>query len=290
MSGAVLVVGRGALGRLVTRILREAGFEVNATPGREPSPLRVRAAATILLAVPDPAIRATAERITPYVGRGAVVLHAAGSRTIDELASVANVGAHVGVMHPLVSFARGARPRGFEGAITVIDGDRRAVVRARAIARALGTKSVVAPVHGATYHAAAALAANGAVALVNEAAALLVGLGFSRRDAELGLAGILGTVVANVREVGVPEALTGPIARGDATTVGAHREALAESPRALATYDGIAPAILRCSVERGLPRDAAADVAAALDAVIPPRRRSQAPRRRSAVRPRRRGA
>jgi len=279
--GRVLIIGRGSLGKLVARILRERGIDVTMTSGRSPSSRAVRSAEVVLLAVPDPSIREVAERIAPSIERATVVLHAAGSRRVDELDSLRARGAHVGVMHPLVSFARGAKPSGFAGAVTVIDGDAVAAKRASELARLLETKPVHAAVHGPAYHAAAVLVANGAVALVHEAARILVASGFDQRDAERGLAGLLATVVDNVRSVGVPEALTGPIARGDGPTVRAHRNALTGEARE--TYEAVAPAILRCSIARGLARSGADSVRTALaERATPPRRtkrRSTAPSR-----------
>jgi len=275
---SLLVVGRGSLGRAVARVLRRGTIRVTTTSGRSPSARAIRSARAILLAVPDPVISLVSEAIAPLIASKTVVLHAAGSRRSDELEAIRRVGGFVGVMHPLVSFARGASPRGFDGAISVLDGDPRAVRVASDIARALGTEPVRASVHGPSYHAAAALVANGAVALVHEGVRILVGLGFSRHDAEAGLAGMLGTVVDNVRSVGVPEALTGPIARGDVLAVAAHREALRGDARSLAAYDAISKTILGCSRDRGLPvaRARAIDSALGTSAIQPRRSRRRA--------------
>lgn len=238
-------MGRSALGVVLARALRAAGLAVTVRRGRGFAFRSLRGADVIVLAVPDPhlgdLVAAAAQ------GRGArldgvSVLHVAGSRDAGVIAPLRAHGASVGVLHPLVSFVREAAPTNFEGCTFVAAGDAVAMRAARALTRALGGRLVGAPVHGAAYHAAAALAANGAVALAHDAVSILTGLGLTRKDAERAIGGLLGSVANNVATVGVPAALTGPVARGDRATVARHRDAL-RGGAAGATYDAILPAI-----------------------------------------------
>jgi predicted short-subunit dehydrogenase-like oxidoreductase (DUF2520 family) len=58
-------------------------------------------------------------------------------------------------------------------------------------------------------------------------------------------------VAANVQAVGVPDALTGPVARGDLATIRAHRRELGRlDRRALRAYDAIAPVVVKSSLDR----------------------------------------
>lgn len=282
-----VVVGRGALGTTLHRALRSAGRASRLVAGRETPAKALAGARLVVLAVPDARIAEVAARLGPRLPKGAVLLHAAGARTAEELAAARTAGASVAAMHPLVSFADRKRPPSLAGSTFVISGDAKAVRAARGLARAVGAHPLVAPLQGPAYHAAAALAANGTVGLVHAAVGLLEALGADRRAAERALAGLLRTVVANVEHVGVPSALTGPIARGDAETVAAHRRAIAElAPELLAAYDGAAPAILACAEARGLPAERARAIEAAL--ALTPRRRAAGSRARSrSSRPRR---
>jgi len=165
-------------------------------------------------------------------------------------------------MHPLVSFADPKRPPGLEGTSFVLQGERHAVKRAKAVAKLVGARAVVADVHGPTYHAVAALSANGAAALATVAVRVMTGLGLSRRASERAIGALLRTVGENVERVGVPNALSGPVIRGDAATVQRHRAALeAVDPEARRAYDAIAPAILDCARRAGLPDERASEVA-----------------------------
>ncbi len=88
------------------------------------------------------------------------------------------------------------------------------------------------------YHAAASIASNFLIALQESAAELLESAGIE--DARELLAPLVLQTAANWAERG-PDALTGPIARGDAATVERHRAALREqAPELLALYDVMA--------------------------------------------------
>lgn len=275
-----LVVGRGKVGRALAAALTAAGHSARLVPGKTCSAGDVGTARVVVLALPDAALEAAAERLAPGLSQGTVVLHCAGRLGVEPLAACARAGAHVGVLHPLVSFASKRVVPPLAGTTFVLAGDARASSAGRALARAVGARPLVAPVHGAAYHAAAAMLAGGAVALAAHATDVLVTLGVERPAARRALAGLLASVAANLTRLDAPEALTGPVARGDAPAVAAHRAALAErSPEALVVYDAIAPAVLAVAVRAGLDAPRAAGVRRALSAASPRAKRRRAPSR-----------
>jgi len=257
----VLIIGRGRVGNGLARTLRKsAGIEVRSV-GRKIAASAVRRADTIVLAVSDDAIEEVAERIAPHVGPKATVVHCAGARSVDELHACASRGAAVGVMHPLVSFPSTRSHPSLRGTSFTVSGDRRAIAASRRIASACGARVVVAQTSDPAYHAAAALAANGAAALAFFSVSLLARLGFDQRAAERAIGGLLQSVGENVQRLGVPNALTGPIARGDAATVTKHRSAVRRVNRgALSAYDAVAPVIVRCARAAGLSKEKAAQI------------------------------
>ncbi len=255
----VAIVGRGRVGRGLAAALSagKRSVEVTLHAGRDPGPI---AAKTIVLAVPDPAIPAVARGLA--LRRSQTLVHCSGSLGADALPP----GPH-GVMHPLVSFADPSLPPNLAGTTFVVDGHPRAVKRAKAIARAVGARCVVAPVHGPTYHAVAALSANGAAALASIAVRVLASIGLTQGQAQRAIGALLRTVAENVEHVGVPDALSGPVIRGDVGTVSRHRAALeSNDPEARAAYDAIAPAILDCARRAGLPQERVEAVRRALGA------------------------
>jgi predicted short-subunit dehydrogenase-like oxidoreductase (DUF2520 family) len=248
LSAAPLaVVGRGRAGSSLARAAELAGIEVRVT-GRGEAAAACRGAGAALLCVPDDAIAAACSEIgadaPPLVG------HVSGATTLDALAAATEHGAAAFSLHPLQTFADDHTP--VEGIPAAIAGsDDEALAFARALAEALGMRPFeVAEEDRAAYHAAAATASNLLVALQESAAELLERAGVA--DAREMLAPLVLRTAANWVERG-PNALTGPIARGDAETVERHRAALAETaPELLPIYDALAAraeAIARASVE-----------------------------------------
>ena len=91
---------------------------------------------------------------------------------------------------------------------------------------------------GTIYHLAAVLAGNLAPVLLAEAAGLLVQAGVRAHLAGPILEPLARSALKHATAHGAAAALTGPAARGDETTIQAHRAALAEHAPGLATlYD-----------------------------------------------------
>ena len=257
----ILIIGRGRVGNGLRRALRASGVHEVTTAGRTFKASSLRNADVIVLAISDRSIESVAQAISESLAPGAVVLHCAGARGTDILQACEARGAAVGVMHPLVSFPSSRRSPSLRGTTFTVHGSPRAVTSARRIAKACGARAIGAPTGDPAYHAAAALVANGAAALAFVSAGVLERLGFERRDAERAIGGLLETVGENVQELGVPAALTGPIARGEAETVDAHRSALRRKGRdALAAYDALVPVIVRCARAAGLTRSKATEI------------------------------
>jgi predicted short-subunit dehydrogenase-like oxidoreductase (DUF2520 family) len=274
----VVVLGRGKVGRTLGLALRRAGVRVRLAAGRTGTP---RPNEVVLLAVPDAAIVGVAKRLAlcAVKARPRSVLHCAGALGPEVLAPLADVAIPVAQFHPLASFAR---PFGtaLAGVHARIAGDRRAMAAGRRICRVLGMVPLEGPVDPAAYHAAAALVSNGAVALVAAAIELLGSSGLHPRVAARALGPLLRTTARNVETLGLPEALTGPVRRGDAHTVAQHLAILERrAPEALPLYRELVSRQLLVArdfpVEQRASRAALAEVADVVDLVPSARRRSR---------------
>lgn len=254
------VIGRGRVGHGLAAAATRA--EVILVDGHTPHDLDVD---LVIVAVADAAIADVAERFDAHVASHVPFVHCAGALGPDALQGLTRP---YGAMHPLASFASARRPPALVGTTFAINGSPEACAAASLFARACGAHPMTRAVHGGTYHAAAALVANGAAGLATVAASLLAQVGLSSEEAERALGALLRTVAENVAEVGVPDALTGPVRRGDEGTVRAHRHALASDAAALGAYDAIAPVVLQTAATLGLPPEKVAAVRAALSAPV----------------------
>ena len=126
------VFGAGKVGRALTRALRRAGEGVTSRSARRGWPSRRLDAGLVVLAVRDPQIGPAAEALlaSGVLPPDASVVHCAGSRGPEALASLADAGVAVAQMHPLLAFASTSRPPELRGATLHLRGDRLAVRRA----------------------------------------------------------------------------------------------------------------------------------------------------------------
>ncbi|HWR97542.1 MAG TPA: Rossmann-like and DUF2520 domain-containing protein [Candidatus Methanoperedens sp.] len=282
---SVAVIGAGRLGGAFGRLLAQAGYRVVAVAGRtrrsaaagarfigagEATADAVAAAARaaiVLITVPDREIRGVCERIARggALRRGTLVAHASGAHTRELLDAARAAGALRAVLHPLQAVP--TRERGvahIPGSFFRIEADRGARARVSALVRALGGIELSLPGwtgeprSAALYHAGAVAASNYLVTLLDFAARLLGTLGVDRRLALRAVLPLVRGTLANVEGLGIPAALTGPIARGDAATVAGHVAALRQrAPELLALYRLLARETVPLARAKGLDGAAA---------------------------------
>jgi predicted short-subunit dehydrogenase-like oxidoreductase (DUF2520 family) len=228
------IVGKGRLGTALSAALREAAYEVDGPVGRGQIP----AGDAILLCVPDAEITAAAETVA---GSARLVGHTSGATSLAALRPAARGGAHVFGFHPLQTFAGNGTPdlRGIGCAIA--GSTPEALEAARSIADALGMVPFELPDHKrAAYHAAASVASSFLVTLQAMAEEVARDAGLEPAQARRLLAPLVRKTVENWVELGPAAALTGPVARGDETTVTAQRQAVsAASPQLLPPFDAL---------------------------------------------------
>ena len=249
MAMRIGVIGGGRVGRCLAGYLRENLVGITAHSPEHSRQLAaefgtalctngelVEQAEVLLLTVPDRLIGTVAAVITGEAQKaaaddasaeakplaGKVFLHCSGSLGLAELAPLQQAGAHVGSLHPLQSFAGGATQ--LAGVYMAVDGDEAACQAAIALANALGGHPFRVPAaERAAYHAAACICSNYAVAVEALAQRLMSRWLGDEAAAWQALLPLFKGTAANLEATSSPRtALTGPIARGDATTVARH--------------------------------------------------------------------
>ncbi|MET0773652.1 MAG: DUF2520 domain-containing protein [Candidatus Limnocylindrales bacterium] len=224
-----------------------------------------RVADLVLLAVPDDAIAVVASGLSARPDT--VVAHLSGVHPADVLRAAVPPGVAVGALHPLVAFADVSRAaEALDGGFVVIDGDPPAVAALRQVAEALGSRPVVLSGSGAgtstakaAHHAAAVLAAGGFVALLDTIAELARVAGLDEATAVEVYGSLVRQGLVNAAALGVEDALTGPVPRGDVGTLLAHLEAIdAVTPDVREPYLALARRQLAIARRRGVPAPAAA--------------------------------
>jgi predicted short-subunit dehydrogenase-like oxidoreductase (DUF2520 family) len=222
----------------------------------------------VILAVPEKALPEVAYDLAMMgpAPSGCVALHMSGALSTDVLAPLHGAGYVVGSIHPLMAVAdpwlAGER---LVGAAFTLGGEPAAVAAGRRIVSALDGRALVVPsAQRPLYHAAAVLASNYLVALTAAAARILAEAGVPDADTLPALLPLLRGTLDNVEQLGLPAALTGPIARGDIDTVRLHMARLSSGDRAL--YSGLGLELLRLARGAGLDERRADEIESLLAA------------------------
>ena len=186
--------------------------------------------------------------------RGQVVFHTSGAHPADEVGAARLAGAYAASLHPLQSFADiKMAMENLPGSYFALEGDAEALPLAEQIVKDLGGRSfAIAAADKPLYHAAACIASNYLVSLMHFATGLYSRFGLTRAEAFEALIPLVSGTIKNISQVGPAQALTGPIARGDGTTLEGHLEALKDvGVQELDLYSRLGLYTVRVALEKG---------------------------------------
>ena len=281
------IIGPGRAGIGLGLALARAGYPVRLHGRRKtavPAPLTLTVGpddrpppwigevSVLVLAVRDDALRGLALILqhSQTVRAEHVVLHLSGVQGQEALGPLVTSQAALGSLHPLqtISDPEGA-PERLKGAWAAVEGMPRAVETAEQLARDMGLKPFrLATKHKAVYHAGAVFASNYFVVIEAVAQRLLRHAGLTDAEAWQALRPLVEGTLANLSKRQPPEALTGPVMRGDAETIVRHLESLTIDDQNL--YRLLGRAALELARKRGMDEALAEKMAAALATDLPP--------------------
>lgn len=214
----------------------------------------------VVIAVPDDEIARVADTIAAQpLARDVPILHLSGALGRGALHALEERGHPTGSLHPLVALSDEAAAISLRGAWYAVEGDPAAVAAADRLVEALGGRSLSIDAGGKPlYHAAAVAASNLVVGLLSLAEKWMIEAGVGAGDARAALTSLASGAVQGVERAGPIDALTGPVARGDAGTVRAHLVRL--SPPDRAVYSLLSLAAVELALQGGLDTVRAAEL------------------------------
>ena len=192
------------------------------------NPLAVSLANCVLICTPDDTIKNVCSEIFKDKSKNFkkhYVIHFSGSKSLEVLNPARAAGAEIASIHPLKSFAS------IQDAIKSLPGTIFGITyssvkskeMAEFLVKSLGGKTIeVGNKKKPLYHAAACVASNYLVTLINYAVLIHKKIGIKPEDSLKGLMGLVEGTVSNIKKMGTEKALTGPIARGDVGTIKEH--------------------------------------------------------------------
>lgn len=270
MVPSIGIVGAGHVGSALGDALARHGYRISAVWSRDSDKRDALAAVTgasalesasavvyaadlTLLTVSDDALADTAALIAGQIedSTGKAIVHTSGAATSSVLAALVERGMHAGSLHPAHAFAGGMLPAGITFAVEAKDEVLSTWLRGM-VAALSGRVITLSASQKAVYHTALVMLSNYTVTLYDTALRLLLSLNAERDSAESAMLALLRSTTHNIGQFGVPDALTGPLVRGDVSTVSTHLNGLSELPDVRRAYEALARLTLPMLRERGV--------------------------------------
>jgi predicted short-subunit dehydrogenase-like oxidoreductase (DUF2520 family) len=220
----VQILGAGKVGAALARELKRIEWPVTMHSARKGLP-RTLAGDVLVLAIRDRDLSGTLDALiaSKRLPQTMAVVHCAGSLGPEALAAIRPFCAGVAQMHPMISFASPKVSPNLARGNMRVSGDPIAVARATQLAKSIGmTPRKLARISPVGYHAAAAFVANGSAALSGLGIQILTQAGVPPEEAPKLIGPLLRSVADNIEALGMPDALTGPVRRGDAGALTKH--------------------------------------------------------------------
>jgi predicted short-subunit dehydrogenase-like oxidoreductase (DUF2520 family) len=243
------IIGLGKVGTAIGYLLNKSGHKIIAISDKSTAALKkalpytggeafrdpkkaVIGADVILITTPDDIIAGACNEIanSKLIGEK-FVFHMSGAGGLDLLDSAKKAGAVVASIHPVQSFSSiDTAINNIPDSVFGITADKKAKKQAEIIVRDLnGIPIFISPAQKPLYHAAACFASNYLVTLLNVVESLYESIGISKTNAQKAYLPLIYGTLKNVENAGVIQALTGPIARGDAGTIKKHIDAIGKT-------------------------------------------------------------
>lgn len=247
-------IGAGKVGFSLGKYLAENGAKLTGYYSRRPASASEAAAFTgsryyetladivsdsdtLFVTVPDGAISEVWDDMQGLQVKGKKICHCSGSISSAVFFNAEELGAYRYSIHPL--YAVSSKYESWEDlskAYFAIEGSPEHLGELQKVFARLGNKVISIDTSKKTlYHAAAVMVSNQMAALADMGAELLQQCGFDAVDAAAALGPLIEGNAAKIARIGAEKALTGPVERGDVTTVRQHLAVLAEPERSVYT-------------------------------------------------------
>lgn len=272
------VIGAGRVGTALAVSLANLGYSVVAVASRTSEhavalaerinstaaapEIVIELADLTLLAVSDDGIEsaasAAAEKLTAPLSAPKAIVHTSGIHTHEMLAALSPRGLMTGSLHPALPVAASLTHDQFQGAAFALEADQPLLFDwLEQIVSTVGARAFrLGQDQKALYHTALVMASNYTVSLHAFAEHLLTTVGLSKADADDILGALLQATVDNLQHQGVPDALTGPLVRGDTGTLRRHLQALHQvAPEGVKAYRTLARLTYPLLSARGVSLD-----------------------------------
>lgn len=211
---------------------------------------------TVFITTSDRAIGEVWECIRHYNLKDKIICHFSGSLSSGIFSGIGVTGASCCSVHPMYAFSnKYTSYLQFNTACLSVEGQETAVQEVKGLFCGLGHKVfTINSCDKAKYHAAAVFASNYVTGAIHIAIQLLKECGFNESDARKLLAPVSLGNINSVLADGTVKALTGPVERGDISTIKKHLDVLGDES-IIKIYKELGKVLVSIAEEKNPDRD-----------------------------------
>ena len=231
---SIAIIGRGKVGQSLTQLFKSIGLSVE-NIGRDSARQiqSIKQADLSIICVNDGAIKTVCEQLSNHFKHNSIVIHCSGALDSNELNSAKLNDCLIASCHPLNTFpnlessiARFSNTS--HGSYMYAEGQANALSQLLPLFVTAGFKTTTIERSAKPlYHAACVFACNYLTALMDISLETAENAGLERDDFWNSVQPLIQSTLNNISSNGIENALSGPIARGDANTIAKHQESLA---------------------------------------------------------------
>ena len=244
MKSTITIIGLGRVGKLLYKTLQKAGYDqISIITGEDEI---VFLNDYIIIAVPDDNIQCVIDEIqqSGLNIKGKTFVHTSGVVGLDVFTRLRQNKIKVGCFHPLMAVTDSSES--FQGITFDICGDKTFVKDIEPIVEDLDAHLIVVDEYQkAKLHLAAVITSNYLVTLMGMSHELFVESDLNQDQLHRALIPLMQSALNNLEMQAPPEALTGPIARGDVETITRHLSLLKDKPELKSAYQKLGSETLR---------------------------------------------
>lgn len=232
-SANIVIIGKGKVGQSLAQLFQLKGFEVTLV-GRSfiEQQQACQNADITLITVNDGNIQRVCETHLNAFKPGSIVAHCSGALSSGILHKAKNNDCQIASVHPLNTFPTiDTSLKTFNndkhGSYLYAEGDQTALNKLLPMFTTCGFNThTIRSNSKALYHAACVFACNYLNPLMEMSLSTAEAAGLDRSEFMQSLQPLIHKTLSNINENGTANALSGPIARGDASTINVHLQEL----------------------------------------------------------------
>lgn len=183
---------------------------------------------TIFITTPDSEIKNVWNEIKELPIKNKMICHCSGSLSSEIFSNINNYGAYGYSIHPMFAISdKHNSYKSLNKAFITIEGNSKYVDEFYNLILSLGNDVIIINKENKPlYHVASVTVSNLVLGLINTGVKHLIECGFEEELAIKALEPLISFNIENIKERGIVNSLTGPIERGDISTLKSHCNAL----------------------------------------------------------------